>query len=267
MQGKSALLVVSFGTAYPEVSERTIGAIEQELSAAFPQRRLYRAWTSKRILQKLKETQGISYDTLPDALERMLKHDVTDVLVQPSYLLDGVEYENTVQTIQHYKERFDHLAVGRPLLDRRSDVRELADVLEKLFADIPSSEMLAFMGHGSPHMKLPVYDLLNEMFKDDGFTHFIVGTVEHEPGFMPVLDLVQRRQPSRVLMTPLLVTAGNHVLFDMAGDHEASWKTQLENRGIKTECHLKGLGEYHEIRELYIRRAKEAERNAVRGRK
>lgn len=267
MQGKAALLVVSFGTAYPEVSERTIGAIEQELSAAFPQRTLYRAWTSRRIIQKLKEIQGISYDTLPDALERMLKHDVTDVLIQPTYLLDGVEYENTVHTIQQYKERFDHLTVGSPLLGRRSDVRELANVLEKLFADIPSSEMLAFMGHGSPHMKLPVYDLLNEMFKDDGFTHFIVGTVEHEPGFMHVMNSVQHRQPRRVLMTPLLITAGNHVLFDMAGDHEDSWKSQLESSGIKTECCLKGLGEYHEIQELYIRRAKEAERNAVRGSK
>ena len=259
MQKKSALLVVSFGTAYPEAGEKTIGAIERELASAFPHRTTYSAWTSRRIVQKLKETHGISHDTLLEAFERMHKQGVTDVLIQPTYMIDGTENENMLQIVRNYKDRFDTVAVGSPLLNCRSDVRELATVLERLFADIPSSDSVVFMGHGSTQMKLPVYDILNEIFKDDGFAHFIVGTVEHEPGFLPVLQHVQSRRPDKVMMAPLLVTAGNHALYDMVGEHDGSWKAQLEKAGIKTECSLRGLGEYREIRELYIRRAKEAE--------
>ena len=260
MQKKSALVVVSFGTAYPKASEKTIGMIERELAAAFPNRTLYSAWTSRRIIKKLKETHGISRDTLPEAFDKMLKHGVTDVLIQPTYLLDGTENESMIKTVQRYKERFDTVAAGSPLLNSRSDVKELAGVLERMFADTPSSELVAFMGHGSTQMKLPVYDILNDIFKEDGFEHFVVGTAEHEPGFLPVISRARKRQPERVRLLPLLVTAGNHALYDMVGAHDGSWRSQLENTGIKTECSMKGLGEYREIREMYISCAKAAER-------
>ncbi|MBQ3425702.1 MAG: sirohydrochlorin cobaltochelatase [Clostridia bacterium] len=264
MQKKSALLVVSFGTAYPEAGKKTIGMIERGLASAFIHRTMYSAWTSRRIVQKLKKTHGISRDTLPEALERMHKQGVADVLIQPTYMLDGTENENMLHTVRNYRERFDTVAVGSPLLNSRSDVRELATALERLLSGIPSSESVVFMGHGSTQMKLPVYDILNKMFKEDGFAHFIVGTVEHEPGFLPVLDHVQSRLPDKVILTPLLVTAGNHALYDMIGEHDGSWKAQLEKAGVETKCSLKGLGEYREIRELYIRRAKEAESKVLR---
>ena len=258
MNMNSALLVVSFGTSYEETRKKTIEAIEQDLIHAFPERKFYRAWTSKMIRKKLREKQGICYDGIEEAMERMLQDGITDILVQPTHMMPGVEFEEIKKVIASYRNRFEVLRMGMPLMAVEGDITALAKVLAELFHDTDSSEMVALMGHGSPCTPFPAYELLNEQLEKDGHPNFCIGTVEFDPGFEAVLGRVRKRRPERIYLTPLLVVAGDHALNDMAGDDPDSWKSRLEHEGAEVVCIVRGMGEYPRIRDIYVDHAKNA---------
>lgn len=255
---KQALLAVSFGTAHAETRKRTIEAIENDLQDAFPQRRFYRAWTSRRILEKLR-TGGPCYDTVPEALERMERDGAEDVLIQPTFLMPGREFSALEETVSAWESRFCRVTSGTPLLGEEADIPLLAEAIETIFSDLEPTQMLALMGHGGAELRLPVYTLLDELFKKDGCPHFCVGTVEHEPGIAPVLRQVRERRPKEVFLAPLLVAAGEHAIHDMAGKSPDSWKSRIEQEGPSVTPILRGMGEYEAVRALYVRHAKQAE--------
>ena len=258
MKQKSALLAVSFGTSYEEARKCTFEVLEQELSNTFPERKFYHAWTSQKIISKVRETQAVHVDTVREAMERMQKAHITDVLIQPTFMLSGAEFDSLRNLIAEYHGKFSKIRIGAPLLDTENDVRILAEALEEIFADISCSDMLIFMGHGSTKLAFPAYSLLDTQLKKDGFLHFCVGTIEHEPGFSPVIQQVKERKPKRIVLFPLLISAGAHAYRDMAGNHPASWKSMLEHEGAEITCIMKGLGEYQKIRDIYIRHAQNA---------
>ena len=256
MQEK-AILVVSFGTSYQDTCERTIKALESDLSARFPDRRFYRAWTSNIIRRKL-AAQGVVIDSVEEALERMQRDGIRDLLVQTTHMLPGEEYALTLEALEKHHRGFSALRIGAPLLADRTDLEELAHILENSYPQIGQGCLLAFMGHGSGCLDTPIYEALEQLFKRDGYSSFCVGTVEFEPGFAPVLERIRRERPSKVYLTPLMVVAGDHANNDMAGDEPDSWRSQIEAEGVRTECILKGLGEYAAIREMYIKHAEAA---------
>lgn len=264
MSRECGLLAVSFGTAHGETRKRTIEVMEAELRAAFPQRRFYRAWTSRRILEKLRAAGGPCCDTVPEALARMEEDGVDDVLIQPTFLTPGGEFAALEETVRLWRSRFHRMAVGEPLLGGEADIPLLARAIETTFSALTSAQTLALMGHGGAGLRLPVYTLLDEQFKKDGFPHFCVGTVEHEPGIDPVLRAVRARRPKEVVLAPLLLAAGEHALRDMAGDSPESWKNQIRKEGPSVTPILRGLGEYEAVRALYVRHAKRAEEGVRR---
>ena len=257
MQDK-AILVVSFGTSYPETCKRTIEAIESDLSSRFPDRRFYRAWTSKIIRRKL-AAQGNMIDSVEDALERMQQDGIKDLLVQTTHMLPGEEHTITLNAIKKYGSFFSVIRFGAPLLVSHDDLAELAHILENSFSQVEHSSLLVFMGHGSGCLNAPVYEELETCFHRDGFDHYCVGTVEFDPGFTVVLERIRREKPKKVYLAPLMVVAGDHANNDMAGDAPDSWRSQIAAEGVDTECILKGLGEYPSIREMYIKHALSAE--------
>ncbi len=254
-----AILAVSFGTAYEETRKKTIEAIEADLAAAFPQRKLYTAWTSGMILRKLKKLGQETRDTLEEALARMERDGVTDLLVQPTFLQAGYEMGLVKETLEKWRDRFSRLALGTVLVEGPSDLDTLARALEAHFSHIGSEDALVLMGHGSEGADFYPYEKLTEAFRRDGRDHFCVGTVEFDPGIEPALELVRSRKPRKTFLAPLMIVAGDHAVNDMAGDEPDSWKNRLEALGTKTECILKGLGEYPEVRELFVRHAREAD--------
>lgn len=257
---KNGLLVVSFGTSCFETRALTIEAIERELSAAFPERGFYRAWTSGFIRKKLKASEGLSIDSVPEAMERMLADGVSDLLVQPTHMMAGEEFTSVIDDIKAFRERFSRVCVGEPLLASQEDIRRLAGTLEELFGGIGDDEMLALMGHGSSFVTANPYEKLNEVFAQDGFERFRVGTVEFEPGFAPILDAARLRRPGKIHLAPLMVVAGDHALNDMAGGEEDSWSSRLKAEGFEVISVLKGMGEYASVREMYVSHANEAKR-------
>ena len=250
-----AILVVSFGTAYAETRKKTIEAIETDLAAAFSDRTLYTAWTSGMILRKLKKLGEETRDTLVEALERMERDGVTDVLVQPTFLQAGYEMRMVRETLEAWKGRFARVALGEVLVAGERDLDALAGALERHFAAISADEALVLMGHGSEGAEFYPYEKLTEAFRRDGHENFCVGTVEFDPGIAPALALVRERKPEKTYLAPLMIVAGDHAINDMAGDAEDSWKNRIAEFGTEPVCVLKGLGEYAEVRALFAAHA------------
>ncbi len=258
MDNKKALLCISFGTSYPETRKVTIEAIENDLKNAFPDRVFYRAWTSGFIRKKIRERDGMIIPSIDEALEQMADDGITDVLIQPSLLLSGGEHQKITDAAKAFSGRFENMFIGRPLLENEDDLRTAASALSDIFKYKADNEMVVFMGHGSEDLDYPVYEEMNRVFDEEGMHGFRMGTVECEPGIGPVIEKVRERRPDKVYLTPFLIVAGDHANNDMAGDGEDSWKNIIANEGPEVICIIKGLGEYKEIRELFVKKALEA---------
>ena len=255
---EKALLAVSFGTSHPETRRKTIQAIENDLAAAFPERRLYRAWTSGMLRRKVKSLTGEHIDSVAEALERMAADGIRDVLVQPTHLLVGEEFDKLRRELAEGKTAFARLSAGAPLLASEEDIAVFAELLPGLCPAPGDGDMMVWMGHGSDALPLPVYELLGTLLVKNGHPEQVVGTVEFDPGFGAVLDAVRRRRPARAILAPLMVVAGDHAVNDMAGDEPDSWKSRLRAEGVEVTCVLRGLGEYPAVRALYAAHARNA---------
>ena len=261
---KKALLVVSFGTSYEDSREKTIGEVEKALSAAFPDYDVRRAFTSRIILKILKERDGLSIDDVETALKR-LKHDGYDeIVIQPTYMISGNEYDNMLEAASRHREEFTSFKVGAPALDRDADFKEIVGLLVKETGFYDREETaVVFMGHGSEHKANAVYAKMDRYFKESGHENYVMGTVEAVPSLSSVISEVKRMneknpQIKKVVLLPFMVVAGDHANHDMAGDDEDSWKSSFKAAGFETSCIIKGLGEYPGIQKLFVRHAREA---------
>lgn len=255
-QNKKAILVISFGTSYPDTCKATIGAIEAAIIKAFPEYEIFRAFTSQMILDKIKERDGIVFDNVAQALERLSKAGYNTVVCQPTHIMGGYEYEEMVEEIRQYQDYFDTLKVGVPLLNSVADYKEVITVLTKEFS-LAADTALVLMGHGTAHRGNAVYAALDYYFKAHGYRNVFVGTVESYPDMQTVMDYVKESGYQKVLLAPFMVVAGDHALNDLAGE-EDSWKTAFQDAGFQTEVRLKGLGEYEGIQALYCSHAADA---------
>ena len=257
---KRALLAVSFGTSYRETLEKTIGRIEADLAAALPERDVFRAFTSAMVCRKLALRDGVHVDSPAQALERLSAAGYTDVLIQPTHILNGDEYDKLLAQTQPWAGRFARLRVGKPLLTSAEDYRAAARALMAARPAPMEDEALVLMGHGSGHFANAAYALLEYTLHDLGWRRCFLGTVEGYPGLEEVLRrLSEHPEVRRVRLEPFLVVAGDHALHDMAGEEPDSWRSRLEEAGYPAGCVVRGLGEYPAIRALFVAHARAAE--------
>lgn len=252
---KKAILVVSFGTSFNNTREKTIDVIESDLRRAFPDREFYRAWTSKIITNKLKERDGCCIDMPQEALERMKKDGVTDVLVQPTFIIPGLENDYLTEKVKAHEEDFDLIATGAPLLNSSEDINEVANIISDAFSDL-EEEALVLMGHGVFNDRNSIYLDLENAINDLGRVRAFVGTVEAEPDLGCVMKKVKASGLKKVMLTPLLIVSGDHANNDMAGESDDSWASAFRREGFEVRCLLKGLGEYEEIRKMFAAHAR-----------
>ena len=256
---KKAVLAVSFGTSHNDTREVTIDAIEKDMQAAFPEYPLYRAWTSKMIINKVNKRDNVHIDTVKEAMERMRADGITDVLVQPTHVINGIENDIMKEEALSYREDFHSISFGDPLLTSEQDNREVIEAVAVEFSHLKEDEVLVLMGHGTTHYANSIYAALDYTFKDRGHKNIFLGTVEAYPSMESIMKLVKEYDPSKVVLAPFMIVAGDHAKNDMAGDDPESWYSQFKNEGYKVEAVIKGLGEYPGIRKILVNHLKALE--------
>lgn len=251
-ENRKAILVVSFGTSHEDTRKVTIDAIEQDIQAAFPDYRIYRAWTSKMILAKLKKRDQIFIPNVTQAMEQMKEDGITDVIIQPTHVINGIENELMKEDALAFCNDFASISFGTPLLTSESDNLSVIDAITKEFSHLGEDEALVLMGHGTTHYSNAIYAALDYTFKDKGHSNIFLGTVEAYPTMESLLRLIDACHPKKVYLAPFMIVAGDHAKNDMAGTDPDSWMCQLQQKGYETVPVLKGLGEYEGIRNLFI---------------
>ena len=255
---KKAILVVSFGTSYNDTREKTIDAIEQEIADAFPDYEVRRAFTSQTIIDKLGERDGLEIDNVTGAMERLVDDGFGTVICQPTHVMNGLEYDDMVAEVSAFAGNFETLKFGTPLLNSSEDYQLVAQALVKNVPTSEDDEAVVLMGHGTEHFANAAYAALDYTLKDQGNSQYIVGTVESYPGLEQVQKQVEALGAKKVILAPLMIVAGDHATNDMASDEEGSWKMEFKKAGYEVDIVLKGLGEYPEIREIYVSHVQQA---------
>lgn len=253
---KKAILAVSFGTSHNDTRKITIDAIEQDMQAAFPDYALYRAWTSKMIIKKVNARDSVHIFTVKEAMEQMLQDGITDVLVQPTHVINGIENDLMKEDALAYQEQFHSISFGDPLLTSEQDNLAVIEAITSEFKDLEKDDVLVLMGHGTTHYANAIYAALDYTFKDKGYSNIFLGTVEAYPTMESLLKMVHAYQPKKVVLAPFMIVAGDHAKNDMASDEPDSWYSQFKAEGYEVEPVLKGLGEYSGIRKLFIEHLK-----------
>lgn len=257
--GENELMVVSFGTSYNDSRRFTIGAIENAMEAAFPDYSVRRGFTSQIIIDHIKSRDHVAIDNVGEALKRAADNGVKNLVIQPTHLMNGLEYTDLVNEAAEYSDLFEKVAVGEPLLTSDDDFKAVIKAVTEATAEYDDGETaICFMGHGTEADSNQVYTKMQDMLVKAGYKNYFVGTVEASPGLDDVLAAVKKGGYKKAVLEPLMIVAGDHANNDMAGDGEDSWKTAFEGAGYDVTCLIRGLGELEPIQQLFVEHAKAA---------
>jgi len=256
---KPVLLVISFGSSFDQTREATIGAIENAMRSAYPGYEVRRAFTSRTIIDILAKREKLKIDNVGQAMQRLVDDGIKEVVVQPTHIMAGKEYDDIIAELENYAAKFKSLRVGDPLLTEDVDhialAKALADETER-YNDKETA--MVYMGHGTYHAANDTYSKLQNKLFDAGHDNCFIGTAKAAPTLDNVMALVKKSGAKKIVLLPLMVAAGAHACNDMAGDQENSWKTAFEREGYQVECVLKGLGEYDGVQQMFVDHAANA---------
>lgn len=263
---KKAILVVSFGTTFADTRALTIDAVTDKVRAEFPDYDVRQAFTSRIIIKRLLERDGLYYDTEKQALEKLKDEGYSEVIVQPLHIEAGDEYEKVSRLVDQYKESkvFDKIVLGRPILyfmgqeNRPDDYAAAIEALKSQMPSINKDEAVAIMGHGGKHPSNAAYAVLQLKLQDAKLNNVFVFTVEGYPSFEQMIQKLKDSGIKKVYMMPFMLVAGDHVNNDMIGADKESFKSRLEAEGFHVEAYLHGLGENALIQDIYVQHIKDA---------
>lgn len=249
-----AILVVSFGTSYNDSREITIGAIESAIAAEFAEYDVRRAFTSQIIIDILEDRDKLEIDNVVEALDRAVEDGIKELVVQPTHLMNGHEYDDLTKELSGYVDKFNKIILAEPLLMSDADFDAVVKAITEKTASYDDGETaICFMGHGTEAASNGVYAKLQEKLTESGYENYYVGTVEAAPTLEDVSAALKAKGTyKKVVLEPLMVVAGDHANNDMAGAEEDSWKSILEKEGYQVECVLEGLGQIPAIQDIYV---------------
>lgn len=249
MGAKKGILTVSFGTSHMDTLEKTIVAIENDMKQEFPEYQVYRAFTSQMIIKRLRK-RGIEIPNVMEALEQMAADGVEHVVVQPTHVINGQEYDGMMRDLMEYSDRFKKIRVGKPLLSSTEDYKKAIHAVMSEAAP-RGDEILVLMGHGTDHHANSAYPTLEYTFHFLGYHGVLVGTVEGFPDLKAVMTKLRVTDCKKIVLMPFMIVAGDHAKNDMAGEGD-SWKAELEDAGYEVRVVVKGLGEIPGIRRIFL---------------
>lgn len=251
--GEKEILVASFGTSFNDSRRLTIGAIEKAITDNFADYAVRRGFTAQIVIDHIQKRDGVAIDNITQALDRAEANGVKTLVVAPTHLMDGIEYNDVVDEIAKRADGFEKVVVSKPLLSSDDDFNRVAEAIyqdTKAYDD--GETAICFMGHGTEAESNAVYAKMQETLKSLGYNNIIIGTVEAAPTIDDVVAAVKAGGYKKVVLQPLMVVAGDHANNDMAGDEEDSWKSILTKEGFEVNAVLKGLGEIEAVRQIYV---------------
>ena len=279
--GDNELLVVSFGTSFNDSRTADIGGIEKALQTAYPDWSVRRAFTAQIIINHVQARDDEKIDNMDQALQRAVDNGVKNLVVQPTHLMHGAEYDELTEAVESYKDKFESVTIAEPLLGEVGDSDDAVNDDKKAVAEAITTEAVktagyddldaaeadgtafVFMGHGTSHTAKISYSQMQSQMNDLGYKNVFIGTVEGKPedtACEAVIEKIKEAGYKKVVLRPLMVVAGDHANNDMAGDDEDSWKSQFEASGAfdKIDTQIAGLGEIAAIQDLYVAHTKAA---------
>ncbi len=249
---EQAILVVSFGTSFNQNRSETICAVENTIAEAFPDYDVYRAFTAQIIIDHVARRDNVVIDNVTQALDRCVENGVKTLVVQPTHLMNGLEYNDVLDELAAYADVMD-ISVAEPLLTSDEDFAQVEKAITAATAEYDDGETaIVFMGHGTEAESNAVYAKMQDLLTADGYANYFVGTVEASPSLEDVIAAVQAGDYKKVILEPLMVVAGDHANNDMAGDEEGAWKYEFEQLGYEVTPVLRGLGSIEEIQAMYV---------------
>ena len=278
--GENELLVVSFGTSFNDSRVKDIKGIEDALQEAYPDWSVRRAFTAQIIINHVQARDDEKIDNMQQALDRAVANGVKNLVVQPTHLMHGAEYDEMNELLDQYKDKFEGIAVAEPLLGEVGDDATVINADKEAVAKAITAEAVktagyddaaaaedgtafVFMGHGTAHVAKVSYSQMQTTMETLGYTNVFIGTVEGEPedtSCEAVIEKVKEAGFTKVVLRPLMVVAGDHANNDMAGDDEDSWLSQFKAADCfdSVDTQIAGLGEIGDIQQLYIDHAQAA---------
>ena len=258
---RPVILVVSFGTSYNSTRDKTIGAIERKIDAAYgDEYDVRRAFTSQFIINKLATRDNLIIDNMEMALQRCIDDGVTTLVVQPTHVMAGSEDDDMVQTVKEYADKFERVSIGTPLLTTPQNYRDAVKILTDVTSSYDDGDTsIVYMGHGTQHPGNITYANLQTYVDEAGFgDRYFIGTVEATPTLEDMINKAEESGNDRVVLRPFMIVAGDHANNDMAGDEAGSWKTEFKKAGFDVECVIEGLGEISAIQDMFVSKTSEA---------
>jgi sirohydrochlorin cobaltochelatase len=258
---RPVILVVSFGTSYNSTRDKTIGAIERKIDAAYgDEYDVRRAFTSQFIINKLATRDNLIIDNMERALQRCIDDGVTTLVVQPTHVMAGSEDDDMVQTVKEYADKFERVSIGTPLLTTPQNYRDAVKILTDVTSSYDDGDTsIVYMGHGTEHPGNITYANLQTYVDEAGFgDRYFIGTVEATPTLEDMINKAEESGNDRVVLLPFMIVAGDHANNDMAGDEAGSWKTEFKKAGFDVECVIEGLGEIPAIQDMFVSKTFEA---------
>jgi len=279
--GENELLVVSFGTSFNDSRAEDVKGIEDALAEAYPDWSVRRAFTAQIIINHVEARDDEVIDNMQQALDRAVENGVKNLVVQPTHLMHGAEYDEMTEAINGYKDKFESVAIAEPMLgevgddatvindDKKAVAQAITDEackeagFDSMDAAAEAGTAFVFMGHGTSHTANVTYDQMQTQMENLGFKNAFIGTVEGKPedtACDKVIEKVKEAGYKNVVLRPLMVVAGDHANNDMAGDEEDSWKSQFVASGNfdKVDCQIEGLGRIEAVEKLYVEHTKAA---------
>ena len=273
--GENEILVVSFGTSFNDSRVADIKGIEDALQEAYPDWSVRRAFTAQIIINHVQARDGEYIDNMQQALDRAVANEVKNLVIQPTHLMHGAEYDEMVDTVNEYADQFESVQVAEPLLGEvgsdatviNEDKQAVAEAVtaaavaeagyDSLDAAKEDGAAFVFLGHGTSHTAKVSYSQMQTQMTELGYDNVFIGTVEGEPeetACDAVIESVSAAGYTKVILRPLMVVAGDHANNDMAGDDADSWKSMFTASGSfeNVETQISGLGSIPEIQDLYI---------------
>ena len=279
--GENELLVVSFGTSFNDSRAEDIGGIEKALQTAYPDWSVRRAFTAQIIINHVQARDDEKIDNMDQALERAVNNGVKNLIIQPTHLMHGAEYDELKEAVDNYKDKFESVTIAEPLLGEvgddatviNDDKKAVAEAITAQAVESSSYDSLdaaeadgtafVFMGHGTSHTAKVSYSQMQTQMNELGYKNVFIGTVEGKPeetSCENVIEAVKAAGYKKVVLRPLMVVAGDHANNDMAGDDDDSWKSQFEASGAfdEIDTQIEGLGRIDAIEQLYVQHTQAA---------